>query len=121
MILDKLKPNPSNPRIVTEKDFEVLMKSLKELPKMLDIRPLAYDSSQDFIVLGGNVRLRGLQALQKKGFEIKESWFVDIATWTEEEKRAFIIKDNISNGQWNWDMLANEWDQKQLAEWGIDI
>lgn len=121
-LFKKLKANPDNPRTITEKDFEKLKKSIKELPKMLDIRPLAYDSSQDYIVLGGNQRLEGLKALTSKNLIVlKPEWFVDIKDWTAEEKRQFIIKDNISNGDWNWDVLANSWDKEELAEWGMDL
>lgn len=120
-ILSKLKENPDNPRYIKKIDFEKLKKSIKELSKMLDIRPLAYDSSKGNIVLGGNQRLHALQALAQHGFEIKDSWFVDIGSWTEEEKKQFIIKDNLAYGNWDWDKLANEWDKVQLEEWGMDL
>lgn len=120
-LLSKLKQNPNNPRFIKKVDFEKLKKSIKELSKMLDIRPLAYDSSNDYIILGGNQRLMALQALAQKGFQIKDNWFVDVADWTEEEKKQFIIKDNIAYGSWDWDKLANEWDKEQLEEWGMDM
>jgi hypothetical protein len=121
MIFEKLKPNPDNPRIITKAQFEKLLKNLDELPKMLDIHRLAYDSKKDYIVIGGNQRLEGLKVLAKKGLAINDDWFVDIADWTEEEQKQFLITDNLAYGNWNWDILANGWDMEKLEEWGVPV
>lgn len=118
-IYKKIKINPENPRTITKKQFESLKKSIKAFTKMLKVRPIVYD--ENWIVLGGNMRLLGIQALVAEGFDAKDEYFASAEGWTEEEKREFIIKDNISFGTWDWDKLANEWDSAKLAEWGMDV
>lgn len=118
MLIDKLKVNPKNPRKIGKKEFSRLKDKIRNFPEMLEKRPIVYD--ENFVVLGGNMRLRALKELAKEGFEIKDSYFVSAKGWTEEQKRNFIINDNISDGEWDWDLLANEWDDLPLEEWGID-
>ena len=112
--ISKIKGNPSNPRIIKNDKFKKLVKSIKEFPEMLKLRPIVVD--EDFMVLGGNMRLKA-----SKDAGLKEVW-IDIAEGlTEEQKKEFIVKDNVGFGEWEWDMLANEWDSVQLAEWGLDV
>lgn len=112
--IDKILPNPNNPRFINEKKFNKLVKSIKNFPQMLEKRPLVVD--ENMIVLGGNMRLK---AIKEAG--IKKVW-VDIAdNWSDEQKKEFIIKDNIGYGEWDWNIIANEWDTKLLDEWGLDI
>ena len=112
--LHKIKGNPSNPRIIKNDKFKKLVKSIQEFPEMLKLRPIVVD--EDMIVLGGNMRLRA-----SKDAGLKEVW-IDIAEgFTEEQKKEFIVKDNVGFGEWEWDILANEWDSVQLAEWGLDV
>lgn len=106
--------NPNNPRIIKDDKFHKLVKSIQEFPKMLEIRPIVVN--QDMIVLGGNMRLK---ACKEAG--LKEVPIVMADDLTEEEQRQFIIKDNVGFGEWDWEMLANEWDSDQLEEWGLDI
>jgi len=81
---------------------------------MLEKRPIVVD--EDMVVLGGNMRLKAC-----KSAGLFEVW-VDIAEgWTQEQKDEFIIKDNVGFGEWDWDILANEWDVGELAEWGLDL
>ena len=117
-MLNKLKLNPSNPRIIGKKEFIRLKEKIRNFPEMLEKRPIVYD--EDFVVLGGNQRLRVLNELVKEGFKTKDSYFQSANGWTEKQKREFVILDNIADGEWDYDMLANEWDDLPLEKWGID-
>ncbi len=112
--ISKVKKNPNNPRIIKNDKFKKLVKSIKEFPEMLKLRPIVVD--EDMIVLGGNMRLKA-----SKDAGLKEVWIEIAEGLTEEQKKEFIVKDNVGFGEWEWDMLANEWDSVQLAEWGLDV
>lgn len=111
--IDQIKENPANPRTISKEKYQKLLKSIKEFPKMLELRPLVID--KDGYVLGGNMRLKALTEL---GFT--EVPIVRAEDLTEEETRRFIITDNLSFGEWDWDRLGNEWDAQELADWGLD-
>ena len=110
----EIKKNDQNPRFIKDKAFKKLVNSIKNFPEMLEVRRLVVD--ENMIVLGGNMRLR---ALKKAG--IIDVPIQQVVGWSEEQKREFIIKDNASFGEWDWDILANEWDSEQLIEWGVDV
>ena len=110
----QIRPNPDNPRFIKEGKFEKLVKSIKEFPEMLELRPIVVN--QDMVVLGGNMRLK---ACEEAGIEQVPIIFAD--NLTEEQQKEFIIKDNSSFGEWDWDLLANEWDVELLDDWGLDI
>jgi len=112
--LSEIKNNPNNPRILKDDKFAKLVKSIKEFPKMLEIRPIVVNS--DMIVLGGNMRLK---ACKEAG--LKEVPVVLADDLTEDEQKQFIIKDNVGFGEWDWEMLANEWEAEELEEWGLDV
>jgi DNA modification methylase len=112
--LSEIKSNPNNPRIIKDDKFGKLVKSIQEFPKMLEIRPIVVNA--DMIVLGGNMRLK---ACKEAGLKEVPVIFAD--DLTDEEQKQFIIKDNVGFGEWDWDMIANEWDQDQIEEWGLDI
>jgi DNA modification methylase len=112
--ISKVKGNPNNPRIIKNDKFKKLVKSIQEFPEMLKLRPIVVD--EDFMVLGGNMRLKA-----SKDAGLKEVWIEVAEDLTEEQKKEFIVKDNVGFGEWEWDMLANEWDSVQLAEWGLDV
>tara|TARA_B110000046_G_scaffold273_1_gene391 strand:+ start:213 stop:1331 length:1119 start_codon:yes stop_codon:yes gene_type:complete len=112
--ISKVKGNPSNPRIIKNDKFKKLVKSIQEFPEMLKLRPIVVD--EDFMVLGGNMRLKA-----SKEAGLKEVWIEIAEGLTEEQKKEFIVKDNVGFGEWEWDILANEWDSVQLAEWGLDV
>jgi DNA modification methylase len=112
--LSELKSNPNNPRIIKDDKFIKLVNSIKEFPKMLEIRPIVVNA--DMIVLGGNMRLK---ACKEAG--LKEVPVIFAHDLTEDEQKQFIIKDNVGFGEWDWDMLANEWDAEDLVEWGLDV
>ena len=112
--IKSVKSNPNNPRIIKDDKFNKLVKSIKEFPKMLKIRPIVVNN--DMVVLGGNMRLK---ACKEAG--LKEVSIIKASDLTEEEQKQFIIKDNVGFGEWDWEMIANEWDVEQLSEWGLDL
>ncbi len=112
--ISEIKLNPNNPRLIKDDKFEKLVKSIKEFPEMLDIRPIVVNA--DMVILGGNMRFK---ACKEAG--LKEIPVIVADNLTEEQQREFLIKDNTSGGEWDFEMLANEWDVEQLEEWGLDI
>ena len=110
----QVRSNPDNPRFIKGDKFEKLVKSIREFPQMLELRPIVVN--KDMIVLGGNMRLK---ACEEAGIEQVPIIFAD--NLTEEQQKEFIIKDNSSFGEWDWDILANEWDVDMLNDWGIDV
>ena len=117
MKLKDIKPNPNNPRVLRDDKFQKLKQSIQEFPKMLSLRPMVIDENN--VVLGGNMRLRALQEL---GFtDVDETWVKRSSDLTEEEKKRFIIADNVAFGEWDWDTLANDWEVVDLEAWGLEI
>lgn len=112
--LSEIKNNPNNPRILKDDKFKKLVKSIQDFPKMLEIRPIVVNS--DMIVLGGNMRLK---ACKEAG--LKEVPIVLADDLTQDEQRQFIIKDNVGFGEWDWEIIANEWDANLLEDWGLDV
>ena len=112
--ISKVKSNPDNPRLIKDIKFKKLVNSIKEFPKMLELRPIVVND--DMIVLGGNMRLK---ACKEAG--LKEVYVVKASELSAREQREFTIKDNVGFGEWDWDMLANEWDNKELNDWGLDV
>ena len=80
---------------------------------MLATRPIVVN--KDYVILGGNMRYR---ACKEAGLKEVPIVMVD---WDEEKQKEFVIKDNVGFGEWDWDILANEWDATQLEEWGLDV
>jgi DNA modification methylase len=111
--ISQIKSNPNNPRLIKDDKFYKLVKSLEEDPDFCNVRPVVCNT--DMIVLGGNMRLKAAKELGWKEIPC------EIVDWSEEKQRAFTIKDNVGYGEWDWDMLANEWDAEQLNEWGLDV
>lgn len=108
--------NEKNPRYISEERMAKLVASIEDFPKMMHLRPIIIDN--DGLILGGNMRFRALQSLGYK--EIPDEWVRRADDLTEEEKRQFIIKDNVPFGAWDMDILANEWDESELERWGLD-
>jgi len=111
--ITEINSNPENPRVIKDYKFKKLIKSIKEFPEMLKLRPIVVN--EDNIVLGGNMRLK---ACMEAG--IKEVYIHKVKL-SEQKQKQFIIKDNSSFGEWDWDILANEWDVEELKAWGLDI
>lgn len=109
-----VKLNEANPRYIRGHKLEKLKKSLKEFPEMLGVRPIVVD--EDNVVLGGNMRVRALLDLGHKEVEAYQ-----VSGWSESQKREFLIKDNANFGEWDWDILANTWDQNLLSDWGLNV
>ena len=84
---------------------------------MMELRPIIIDENN--VILGGNMRSNALKHLGYK--ELPAEWVKQASELTEEQKQEFIVKDNVGFGDWDWDILANEWDTEKLQEWGLDI
>lgn len=112
--ISEIKTNPKNPRLIKDDKFKKLVKSIQEFPQMLELRPIVVDENN--IVLGGNMRLK---ACIEVG--LKEVFIVKAEDLTEQQKDEFIVKDNVGFGEWDWDILANEWDTEKLQDWGLDL
>ena len=139
----EIRLNPANPRIIRDEKYRVLVRSVAQFPKMLDKRGIVVDGSK--MILGGNQRWRAildilkmpeseLTALLNGDAEtfarweilrekqaVPENWIVDGSDMTDDEIRRFIIADNVEMGEHDWDMLANQWDADDLANWGVDV
>ncbi len=111
--ISKVKSNENNPRYIKDYKFKKLVNSIKEFPEMLKLRPIVVNT--DMVVLGGNMRLK---ACKEAG--LKEVWILKADKLTEAQQREFIVKDNVGFGDWDWDLLANEWNSIQLEDWGMD-
>jgi hypothetical protein len=120
-LLKKLKTNPDNPRYIDKEGMEKLKNSIYEFPEMLELRPIVYD--ENFVVLGGNSKLIALRAVieQNDDFVLKESYLKQANNLTDVKKKEFIIKDNTEFGKWDWDRVANNWDDLPLDEWGLKV
>ena len=145
MKLSALKTNLNNPRICKDDKFFKLVNSILEFPKMMELRPMVYD--EENIIQGGNMRSKALIHIKSEGKEkalkhlesvgkpenisffeslflkgeIPDNWTKKASDLTEEEKRRFVIADNIGFGEWDNDILANEWDSVELEAWGLDL
>ena len=109
----KLKVNAFNPRFIRSDKFTKLVQSMREFPDMLDARPLIIN--QDNEILGGNMRFKAAIELGLKQIPCIK---VD---WSPEQQQEFLIKDNLSFGECDWDVLANEWETELLVDWGMDL
>lgn len=110
--ISEIKTNPDNPRIIKNNKFYKLVNSIRQFPKMLEIRPIVVNGNM--VVLGGNMRLK---ACKEAG--LTEVPIVLADDLTPEEQKEFIIKDNVNFGTWDAEMLANEWDLNKLLDWGL--
>jgi DNA modification methylase len=111
--ISEVKLNPNNPRLIKDDKFKKLVQSIKDFPEMLNIRPIVVN--KDMIILGGNMRYK---ACKEAG--LKEIPII-ITDLSEDKQREFLIKDNTSGGEWDWQVLANEWDAEELDAWGLDL
>lgn len=116
MNVKELKVNKANPRTIRDHKFKKLVQSIQDFPRMLELRPIIIDT--DGTILGGNMRYRAICELGYN--EIPDNWVKRADKLTDQEKQRFIIEDNVEFGDWDFDMLANEWDNDQLAEWGLE-
>lgn len=110
--VSKIQENKNNPRIINKSKYEKLLESCRTFPEMLSARPIVIDENN--VVLGGNMRFKAYKEL---GYT--EVYVVQIKDWSEKQKKEFIIKDNSNFGDWDWDILGNEWDRQDLVDWGL--
>jgi ParB-like chromosome segregation protein Spo0J len=111
--INEIKLNPNNPRLIKDDKFAKLVKSIKDFPEMLNIRPIVVND--DMVILGGNMRFK---ACKEAG--LKEVPIIKASGLSAEKQREFLIKDNISGGEWDWALLE-KWDNLELEEWGLDM
>ena len=119
MIIEKIdirqvKMNKSNPRVIKDEKFKKLVKSIKDFPEMLEVRPIVVD--EDMIVLGGNMRLKACIASG-----LKEVHIIRFENLDEQKKKEFIVKDNVGYGEWEYELLLEDWDRDLLLDWGLDV
>ena len=112
--INEIRGNKDNPRIVNKDKYNKLKKSIQDFPQMLNLRPIIVND--DNVILGGNMRYKALVEL---GY--KEVPVIKAKDLTEKQAQEFIIKDNLSYGDWDFDILANEWDRVELEQWGFDV
>ena len=112
--ISEVIPNKTNPRFIKDDKFKKLVQSIKDFPQMLELRPIVVDS--EMVVLGGNMRLKACQAAG-----LVEVPIIVAENLTLNQRQEFIIKDNVGFGEWDWDILANEWDALDLENWGLDL
>jgi ParB-like chromosome segregation protein Spo0J len=112
--IESVKANPNNPRLIKDDKFRKLVKSINEFPEMLQLRPIIVNS--DMIALGGNMRLK---ACKEAG--LKEVYIIKASNLNEAQQAEFVIKDNVGFGEWDWDLIANEYDEHDLRSWGLDL
>lgn len=115
--LNSLKPDPDNPRVITNKQFQKLCNSIKQFPQMMELNPLVIDKNN--VIHAGNMRYKALLHLNYE--EIPDAWVIKANRFSEKQLKEFKIKDNISYGEWDFDMLANEYDEDQLNDWALNV
>ena len=114
----QIKGLPKNPRLIRDEHFKKLLQSIKDNPEMLYLRELlVYPHQGKYVVIGGNMRLMAMKDL---GYTEAPCKVIPEDTSIEQLK-AYTIKDNAAYGEWDYDLLANEWDEVQLDDWCIDI
>jgi hypothetical protein len=111
--INDIKSNPNNPRIIKDAKFKKLVESIKSFPEMANVRPIVVNT--DMVVLGGNMRLK---AMKEAGWNEAP---IQIVEWDEQKQKEFVIKDNVGFGEWDWDDLANNWDEEELNDWALDV
>ena len=112
--LSQLSPNPDNPRQIKKDQIDKLAKSLAVFPDMMEIREIVVD--ENMMILGGNMRYQALKKNKEKTCIAKI-----VTGLTDQQKREFVIKDNSSFGDWDFDILSNTWDDLPLTDWGLDL
>jgi ParB-like chromosome segregation protein Spo0J len=111
--ISDIKPNDDNPRSIRDDNFAKLVQSIKDFPEMAEVREIVLN--KDHLILGGNMRFKAMVAAGWTEAPVK------IVDWPEAKQKEFIIKDNVSGGDWDWDLLANEWDALPLEDWGLTL
>jgi hypothetical protein len=115
--LNELKKLPNNPRIIRDKQFKTLCDSIRDNPKYFEARPVILSNrTGEMVIIAGNQRYEAAKSLK-----LKEVPTFLIEGLDEAKEREIIIRDNISNGEFDMSALANEWSDLPLVEWGVDL
>ena len=117
MNIKDIKQNPNNPRIIKDDKFKKLVKSIREFPQMMELRPIIVN--EENIIQGGNMRYKAL--IELKYNEIPDNWVKKASDLTPEQWREFVIKDNVGFGEWDYELLANDFNSDDLVNWGLDL
>ena len=112
--LSELKPHPDNPRKISRENMDRLVKSLQEFPEMLEIKEIVVDETMT--IIGGNMRYAALKKMCREQCKTKI-----VTGLTEDQKREYIIKDNIALGEWEKTIIAKKYSDLDLKTWGIDL
>jgi hypothetical protein len=123
--LSKIEPNsgqitdvPKNPRFIKDEKFYKLVKSIENDPEFMAYRELlVYAVGEKYVIIGGEMRYRAMKELKYTEAPCK----VIAPETTPEQLKAYILKDNSGYGQWDYDILANEYDIQLLDDCDIDI
>lgn len=111
--LKDIKPNPNNPRLIKDDNFKKLVQSLKDFPEMSEVREIVVN--KDHVILGGNMRYKAMQAAGWSEVPVR------VVDWPEAKQKEFIIKDNASGGEWDWDAIANQYELEDLEAWNVEL
>lgn len=114
--IKEVKSNPNNPRVIRDDKFANLVKSIEEDSWMSEARPIVVD--ENMVAQGGNQRFRAYQHLGWKEVPVMK---IDSEVADEKAMRRFVIKDNVHSGEYDWEVLANEYDPAFLKEMGVDV
>ena len=112
--ISSITENAANPRTINKHKFQKLVNSVREFPEMLSLRPIVVD--KDNVILGGNMRYKACKELG-----LKEVYIIQATDLNDKQAQEFIVKDNVGFGEWDWDILANAFDNVELKEWGLDV
>ena len=115
--IKELKELPGNPRIIKKDQFEKLKQSIKDNADYFEARPIILsDRTGELVILAGNQRYKAAKAIG-----LTEVPTILLPNLTEKREKEIIIRDNVENGDWDWDALANEWDASVLESWGVEL
>ena len=112
--ISSITENAANPRTINKHKFQKLVNSVKQFPEMLSLRPIVVN--KDNVILGGNMRYKACKELG-----LKEVYIIQATDLDDKQAQEFIIKDNVGFGEWDWDILANDWDTDLLEDWGLEL
>jgi len=115
--LTQIKGNPNNPRLIKDDKFKLLCERIKSNPNTLKYRPIVIDTHN--VIQAGNMRYKALKELGYK--EVPNEWIVKADDLTDEQMREFVVVDNVGYGEWDYDLLKNQYSAEELSDWGVDV
>jgi hypothetical protein len=115
--LTEIKSNPNNPRLIKDDKFKLLCERIQSNPNTLKYRPIVIDVNN--IIQAGNMRFKALKELGYK--EVPDEWIVKADDLTDEQMREFVVVDNVGYGEWDYELLKNEYSADELSDWGVDV